>query len=77
MVLANIKVGLQRIDNRQNKSKPKKTQESWKGKDSPTETQSISAVRKGTPWVVFENVSIILKHTVIFGLLGEGKDLSF
>lgn len=40
------------------------------------ETQSISAVRKATPWVVFENVSSILKHTVIFGLLGAGKDLS-
>lgn len=40
------------------------------------ETQSISAVTKATPWVVFENVSSILKHTVIFGLLGAGKDLS-
>lgn len=43
---------------------------------SPTENLNISAVRKRTPWVVFENVSTILKHTVIFGLLGAGKDLS-
>lgn len=52
--------------------------ESWKGKGrEPMETQSISAVRKATLWVVFENVSSIIKHTVIFGLLGAGKDLSF
>lgn len=45
-------------------------------KEKTTETQHISAARKGTPWVVFENVSIILRHTVIFGLLGAEKDLS-
>lgn len=77
MVFANIKIGLQRVDKRQNESKPKRRKRAGKEKTvSPMETQSISAVRKATPWVVFENVSSILKHTVIFGLLGAGKDLS-
>lgn len=77
MVFAYIKTGLQRPDEAEWKQ-AEEMWESWKGKDrEPMETQSISAVRKATPWVVFENVSSILKHTVIFGLLGAGKDLSF
>lgn len=77
-VFANTKTGLQRLDKRKNESKRKRHKRSGKEKTgSLTETQSISAVKKATPWVVFENVSSILKHTVIFGLLGAGKDLSF
>lgn len=76
MVFANIEAGLQQIGNRQNESKPKRHKKAEKTVN-PMETQSISAVRKGTPWVVFENVSIILKHAVIFGLLNTRKDVPF
>lgn len=78
MVFANIKTGLQWLDKRQNESKWKRLKRAGKEKTgTPMEIQSISAVRKATPWVVFESVSSILKHTVVFGLLGAGKDHSF